>query len=238
MACEINNLASTKRHLAAAKSQADELIPVLKALEQLYAKLADSSTAWSTDLVQQESEFRQSRHQHYLDLQQTMDEQYAELRRDSVHMRVANAERSFKRDLDSYVQNQSSPRQRSHTNVSRATAGGAAASVADVVLAPENWAGGSCADQDFFGDSDEAGLKSLGTIKQRPKGGTMPSEFGRLASRQGKSAKKGKGFSAAARANYKDGDEAKILDDDDDERLGAGSRMGFVVLGDEDFSGT
>ncbi|KAJ1893964.1 hypothetical protein LPJ66_005462 [Kickxella alabastrina] len=223
MACEINNLASTKRQLAAAKSQADELIPVLKALEQLYAKLSDSSTAWSTDLVQQESEFRQSRHQHYLDLQQTMDEQYAELRRDSVHMRVANAERSFKRDLDSYVQNQS----------------GAAASVADVVLAPENWAGGSCADQDFFGDSDEAGLKSLGTIKQRPKSGTMPSEFGRFASRQGKSAKKGKGFSAAARANYKDGDEAKILDDDDDdERLGAESHMGFVVLGDEDFSGT
>ncbi|KAI7824186.1 hypothetical protein BX661DRAFT_45757 [Kickxella alabastrina] len=227
MACEINSLASTKRQLAAAKSQADELIPVLKALEQLYAKLADSSTAWSTDLVQQESEFRQSRHQHYLDLQQTMDEQYAELRRDSVHMRVANAERSFKRDLDSYVQNQSSPRQRSHTNVPRAAA------------APENWAGGSCADQDFFGDSDEAGLKSLGTIKQRPKSGTMPSAFGRLASRQGKPAKKGKGFSAAARANYKDGDEAKIFgDDDDDEHLGAESRMGFVVLGDEDFSGT
>ncbi|KAJ2843204.1 hypothetical protein J3B02_005336, partial [Coemansia erecta] len=106
---EIAQLTETKKQLVALQTQADSIKSVLAGLEDLYATLADSSNSWSADLVQQESQYRQSRHQHYMHLQQTMDEQYMELCRDSVQMRADVAARSFQRDLDSYVQWRSRP---------------------------------------------------------------------------------------------------------------------------------
>ncbi|KAJ2366145.1 hypothetical protein IW150_006021, partial [Coemansia sp. RSA 2607] len=111
MAREIEQLAETRKHLDAIREQADSIRPVIATLEDLYARLSESDTSWSADLVEQESRYRQSRHQHYTQLQQTMDEQYAEMCRESVQMRAENAARSFQRDLESYVQKQKQQQQ-------------------------------------------------------------------------------------------------------------------------------
>ncbi|KAJ2226211.1 hypothetical protein IWW45_007560 [Coemansia sp. RSA 485] len=164
MVREIAQLIETKKQLAALQTQAREIRSVLGGLESLYTRLADSNTSWSVDLVQQESQYRQSRHQHYMHLQQTMDDQYTELCHDSVQMRVDVAARSFQRDLDNYVQWRSQPEaaagsatgaksQAAHTTGASA-ASTRAKSIADVVLASGSWAGDSAAN-DFFSDDDD-----------------------------------------------------------------------------------
>ncbi|KAJ1807105.1 hypothetical protein LPJ75_004886, partial [Coemansia sp. RSA 2598] len=109
MVREVAQLVETKKQLAALQAQADDIRSVLSCFGDLYARLADSNTSWSADLIQQESEYRQSRHEHYMHLQQAMDDQYMGLRRDSAQMRADAAVRSFQRDLDSYIQWRSGP---------------------------------------------------------------------------------------------------------------------------------
>ncbi|ORX64772.1 hypothetical protein DL89DRAFT_158655 [Linderina pennispora] len=47
----------------------------------------------------QESEYKQSRHEHYAQLQQQMDRQYAELSQETAQRRAADASLGFQRDL-------------------------------------------------------------------------------------------------------------------------------------------
>ncbi|KAJ2595793.1 hypothetical protein GGF39_003692 [Coemansia sp. RSA 1721] len=174
MVREIAQLIETKKQLAALQTQAREIRSVLGGLESLYTRLADSNTSWSVDLVQQESQYRQSRLQHYMHLQQTMDDQYTELCHDSVQMRVDVAARSFQRDLDNYVQWRSQPEaaagsatgaksQAAHTGGASA-AGSKAKSIADVVLASGSWAGDSAANG-FFSDDDDDNSSTKGRSK-------------------------------------------------------------------------
>ncbi|KAJ1722028.1 hypothetical protein LPJ53_003523 [Coemansia erecta] len=154
MAREIAQLAETKKHLDVIRAQAESIRPVIATLDDLYARLAESDTSWSVDLVEQESRYRQGRHQHYMQLQQTMDEQYAELCRDSVQMRAENAARSFQRDIDSYVQKQQQwNADGSRTLALGAKTGAASAgrpSVADVVVTLDG-----DAEDTFFSDNDD-----------------------------------------------------------------------------------
>ncbi|KAJ2745812.1 hypothetical protein GGI20_001867 [Coemansia sp. BCRC 34301] len=153
LAREVPLLADTVRSLAVLKSQADELRPLLASLDQLYSQLAASDVRWLPDLVERESEFRHSRHVHYRQLQSAMDEQYADLRRQSVSTRAANAERSFQRDLENYHQRQSSP-----LRVHRPSPG--VRELADVVLAPNAWVRDDEAASGFFSDDDGAGANA------------------------------------------------------------------------------
>ncbi|KAJ2787772.1 hypothetical protein GGI15_000473 [Coemansia interrupta] len=162
MAREILQLAETKKQLDAIRTQAESIRPVIAMLDDLYAQLAESDTSWSADLVEQESRYRQSRHQHYMQLQQTMDEQYAEMCRESVQMRAENAARSFQRDLDSYVlqQQQQWNADGNRTLLPGAKTGASAGgpSVADVVVTLS----GDVEDT-FFSDDDDAGHKTSTT---------------------------------------------------------------------------
>ncbi|KAJ2907527.1 hypothetical protein GGI21_003800 [Coemansia aciculifera] len=150
LAREVPLLADTARNLALLKTQADELRPVLASLDQLYAKLAASDVRWMPELVERESEFRHSRHTHYQQLQSSMDEQYADLRRQSVSERAANAERSFQRDLENYHQRQSSPLRMHRPPPPPSTRG-----LAEVVLAPNAWVRDDEAASGFFSDEDD-----------------------------------------------------------------------------------
>ncbi|KAJ1659607.1 hypothetical protein GGF38_004051, partial [Coemansia sp. RSA 25] len=151
LAREVPLLADTARSLAALKTQADELRPLLASLDQLYTKLAASDVSWMPDLVARESEFRHSRHAYYRQLQSSMDEQYADLRRQSVSTRAANAERSFQRDLENYHHNQQ--RQSSPLRVHRPSP--STRGLAEVVLSPNAWVRDDEAASGFFSD-DEA----------------------------------------------------------------------------------
>ncbi|KAJ2703433.1 hypothetical protein H4218_000307 [Coemansia sp. IMI 209128] len=151
LARELPLLAETARNLAALKAQADELKPLLASLDQLYATLAATDLSWMPELVAREAEYRHSRHAHYQQLQTSMDEQYAELRRQSVSSRAANAERLFQRDLETYHQRQSSP-----LRAQRAVQSGARR-LDEVVLAPNAWVRGDDAASGFFSDDDDDG---------------------------------------------------------------------------------
>ncbi|KAJ2687992.1 hypothetical protein IWW39_002530 [Coemansia spiralis] len=151
LARELPLLAETARNLAALKAQADELKPLLASLDQLYATLAATDLSWMPELVAREAEYRHSRHAHYQQLQTSMDEQYAELRRQSVSTRAANAERLFQRDLETYHQRQSSP-----LRAQRAVQSGARR-LDEVVLAPNVWVRGDDAASGFFSDDDDDG---------------------------------------------------------------------------------
>ncbi|KAI9505681.1 hypothetical protein BX070DRAFT_93387 [Coemansia spiralis] len=163
LATELSLIQQTKQNLAALQTQAEELKPVFAALEHLYASLADTDTTQLDDLVQQESRYRQSRHQHYLELQQAMDSQYEELQRNSMSARVANAERSFQRDLELYRQQQQQQNQQpDHLAFSLTQQGNRSKSnrgIADVVLSATDWGASGHHEDDFFSDEDD-GAKS------------------------------------------------------------------------------
>ncbi|KAJ2335774.1 hypothetical protein GGH92_007934 [Coemansia sp. RSA 2673] len=118
------------------------------------------------ELVAQEAEFRHSRHAHYQQLQTSMDEQYADMRRQSVSTRAANAERSFQRDLEIYHQRQPS----SPLRPQRAPQPGARG-LAEVVLAPNAWIRDDDAASGFFsddeGDGDAKSSKDGPSAKER-----------------------------------------------------------------------
>ncbi|KAJ2863943.1 hypothetical protein GGH94_003256 [Coemansia aciculifera] len=151
LARELSLLPDTTRNLAALKTQADELKPVLASLDQLYTTLAATDVRWMPELVAHEAEFRHNRHAHYQQLQASMDEQYADMRRQSVSTRAANAERSFQRDLETYHQRQSSP-----LWPQRAPQSGARG-LAEVVLAPNAWIRDDDAASGFFSDDEDDG---------------------------------------------------------------------------------
>ncbi|KAJ2028922.1 hypothetical protein H4S03_007637 [Coemansia sp. S3946] len=166
LARELSLLPDTARNLAALKSQAEELKPVLASLDQLYTTLAATDVRWMPELVAQEAELRHSRHAHYQQLQTSMDEQYADMRRQSVSTRAANAERSFQRDLEIYHQRQSS----SPLRPQRAPQPGARG-LAEVVLAPNAWIRDDDAASEFFsddeGDGDAKSSKDGPSAKER-----------------------------------------------------------------------
>ncbi|KAJ2825263.1 hypothetical protein FBU31_003763 [Coemansia sp. 'formosensis'] len=83
-----------------------------------------------------------------------MDEQYAELRRQSVTTRAANAERSFQRDLEIYHQRQSTPLRPQRESQSGARR------LDEVVLAPNAWIRGDDAASGFFSDDEDGYAKS------------------------------------------------------------------------------
>ncbi|KAJ1950833.1 hypothetical protein FBU59_000496 [Linderina macrospora] len=106
-AVELELLADTRRQLKAVQDAARELQPAIAAMEELYSALAASSTAWVDDLERQESEYKRSRHEHYAQLQQQMDRQYAELNRETAQRRAANASLGFQRDLELFQKSRS-----------------------------------------------------------------------------------------------------------------------------------
>ncbi|KAI8325491.1 hypothetical protein GQ54DRAFT_308429 [Martensiomyces pterosporus] len=142
LASELSLLPDTRLRLESVRSQIDDIKTALASLEQLYGALADANTAWKDDLAQQESRFRQSRRTHYLGLQQSMDQQYAELRQDSVRRRAANAALSFQRDLENYQSSRPLPRKPNPERVR----------IADVVLLPPSWDDSA---KDFFSDGED-----------------------------------------------------------------------------------
>ncbi|KAJ2492628.1 hypothetical protein IWW37_001239 [Coemansia sp. RSA 2050] len=162
LARELPLLAETARNLAALKAQADGLRPLLASLDQLYASLAATDLSWMPDLVARESAYRHSRHTHYQQLQTSMDEQYADLRRQTVATRAANAERLFQRDLEAYHQRQPSP-----LRAQRAAQSGTRC-LDEVVLAPNAWARGDDAASGFFSDGDDDDGGALSKASLRP----------------------------------------------------------------------
>ncbi|KAJ2000030.1 hypothetical protein GGI04_000731 [Coemansia thaxteri] len=163
LARELALVPDTRRRVDALRAQADELRPVLAALEQLYAGLESSSVGWMPALAAREADFRHARSAHYRDLQASMDAQLAELRHDSVAMRAAAAERSFQRDLENYHLQQQQPRARAARALAREQRG-----LHDVVLAPSAWAGGTEDAAGFFSDDDgDKGGAGLGAAPRK-----------------------------------------------------------------------
>ncbi|KAJ2583923.1 hypothetical protein GGH95_000714 [Coemansia sp. RSA 1836] len=122
------------------------------------------------DLVARESEFRHSRHAYYRQLQSSMDEQYADLRRQSVSTRAANAERSFQRDLENYHHNQQ--RQSSPLRVHRPSP--STRGLAEVVLSPNAWVRDDEAASGFFSDDEADAVQesdSAGPSRGEERGG-------------------------------------------------------------------
>ncbi|KAJ1958342.1 hypothetical protein EC988_000357 [Linderina pennispora] len=154
---ELELLADTQGQLRAVETAARELQPAIAAMEEVYTALANSSTAWVDDLARQESEYKQSRHEHYAQLQQQMDRQYAELSQETAQRRAADASLGFQRDLERF--------QKSRPPTPRlGRQAGSRPDLGSVALAT-NWDADS---QGFFSD-DEIDSSASAADKPRPK---------------------------------------------------------------------